>query len=173
MLHHPTYRSTYKIDLAQNLPSVPISGDFFALSALGQALGDLHVSFDICQPHALSRSDKEILTALPKLKSYPDKGSIVIDEATTLTDIPPQAWEYKLGNRSAIDWVLESYKVKKISADNGDIGDPYSPLYQQHGYIAYTWTPQAKEECILMLQRIITLSLQTQELITQIGALRL
>ena len=40
-------------------------------------------------------------------------GSIVIDSETTLTGVPPEAWAYQLGNRCAIEWVLDQYKEKK------------------------------------------------------------
>lgn len=172
MLHHTQYREDYKIDLTQNLPAVPISPDFFALSALGRELGDLHVNFDTTEPYHITRTDKDIEHPLPKLRSKSESRQVIIDEATTLSDIPSQAWEYKLGNRTAIDWVLEGYKVKKISADNGDIANPYSPLYTQYGYQAYVFTPEVKEECIMLL-RIITLSLKTQELIEQISTLKM
>lgn len=173
MLHHPLYRATYKIDLTQNLPAVPISADFFALAELGQQLGDLHVHFDTGEPATLTRTDKELLQPQPKLRSKSEAGQIIIDEATVLSDIPQEAWSYKLGNRSAIDWVLEGYKVKKISADNGDIADPYSQLFTEYGYTAYNFTTEVKEECIMLLRRIITLSLRTQELVAQVAEHRL
>jgi len=31
---------------------------------------------------------------------------------TTLEGIPKTAWDYKLGNRSALEWVLDQYKEK-------------------------------------------------------------
>jgi predicted helicase len=34
-------------------------------------------------------------------------GRIVIDS------IPPEAWDYRLGNRSALEWVLDQYNEKK------------------------------------------------------------
>lgn len=173
ILHHPQYRQDYKIDLTQNLPAVPISPDFSALSALGHELGDLHINFDTTEPYEITRTDKEIENPLPKLRSKPENGQVIIDEATTLNNIPTQAWDYKLGNRTAIDWVLEGYKTKKISADNGDIADPYSPLYTQYGYQAYAFTPETKEECIMLLRRIITLSLKTQDLVEQISRLKM
>ena len=45
----------------------------------------------------------------PKLKADKAAGTIAIDEATTLSGIPPEAWDYKLGNRSAIEWILDQY----------------------------------------------------------------
>ncbi|MGQ0701493.1 MAG: type ISP restriction/modification enzyme [Panacagrimonas sp.] len=33
----------------------------------------------------------------------------------TLSGIPPQAWTYKLGNRSALEWVLDQYKASRAT----------------------------------------------------------
>ena len=60
-----------------------------------------------------------------KLKAEKTKGQIVLDGFTTLTGVPPEAWEYKLGNRSALEWVLDRYKEKKLK-------DPDHPREVQH-----------------------------------------
>ena len=46
----------------------------------------------------------------PILKANREANTIAIDTETTLTGIPSEAWEYKLANRSAIEWVLDQYK---------------------------------------------------------------
>jgi predicted helicase len=51
----------------------------------------------------------------PKLKAIKETGSIEIDATTTLTGIPAAAWDYKLGNRSGLEWVLDQWKEHKIS----------------------------------------------------------
>jgi predicted helicase len=48
-----------------------------------------------------------------KLKADKINHKIIIDEVTTLTEVPPETWEYKLGNRSALEWILDQYKEKK------------------------------------------------------------
>ena len=47
------------------------------------------------------------------LKADKEAGRILIDSETTLAGIPPEAWDYKLGNRCALEWVLDQYKEKK------------------------------------------------------------
>ena len=32
---------------------------------------------------------------------------------TTLAGVPEKAWEYRLGSRSALEWVLDQYKERK------------------------------------------------------------
>ena len=35
---------------------------------------------------------------------------MTLDGLTTLRGVPPEAWAYRLGNRSALEWVLERHK---------------------------------------------------------------
>ena len=47
----------------------------------------------------------------------------------TLRGIPAEAFEYRLGNRSALDWVIDQYRVTtdprlKIVNDPNDSDDP-------------------------------------------------
>ena len=46
------------------------------------------------------------------LKADKEKGTIVLDGQTTLVGVPAAAWEYRLGSRSALEWVLDQYKEK-------------------------------------------------------------
>ncbi len=59
--------------------------------------------------NANDESPEEIFIVKPKTKLRADKtnGTIEIDSRTTLTGIPPLAWDYKLGNRSALEWILD------------------------------------------------------------------
>jgi len=41
-----------------------------------------------------------------------DQGLVRVDDDTQITGIPREAWAYRLGNRSAIDWVLDQHKEK-------------------------------------------------------------
>ena len=47
------------------------------------------------------------------LKADKEAGRISLDSETTLAGIPPEAWDYKLGNRCALEWMLDQYKEKK------------------------------------------------------------
>ena len=46
------------------------------------------------------------------LKADKGAGRIVLDSETTLLGIPAEAWNYKLGNRCALEWILDQYKEK-------------------------------------------------------------
>ena len=36
----------------------------------------------------------------------------MLDSETQLAGVPKAAWDYRLGNRSALDWILDQYKAK-------------------------------------------------------------
>ena len=38
--------------------------------------------------------------------------AITLDSETTLSGIPAECWDYKLGNRSGLEWILDQYKEK-------------------------------------------------------------
>ena len=40
-----------------------------------------------------------------------DKTTLVVNETLSLADIPPEVFDYRLGNRSALEWVIDQYQV--------------------------------------------------------------
>ena len=80
---------------------------------------DLHIGYEAVTPFALKRTDVPDAKAAsaglaPKAMLRADKaaGTITLDSETTLSGIPPTAWDYKLGNRCALEWILDQYKEK-------------------------------------------------------------
>ncbi|MBA2606127.1 MAG: hypothetical protein H0U96_04570 [Acidobacteria bacterium] len=94
---------------------------------------------------------------MPKTNLRTDKasGTIEIDSHTTLTGVPAHAWEYKLGNRSALEWILDQYKKKKPS--DATIAERFN-TYKFEDY---------KEEVIELLKRVTNVSVKTMEILNQ------
>lgn len=88
-----------------------------------------------------------------KLKANKVTGEIEIDEITTLTGIPPQAWEYKLGNRSALEWVLDQYKESK----------PKDPTIAEK-FNTYKFADY-KDQVIDLLKKVCTVSVETMKIV--------
>ena len=40
-------------------------------------------------------------------------GNIMLDTETQLSGIPKTAWDYRLGNRSALEWILDQNRESK------------------------------------------------------------
>jgi len=52
-----------------------------------------------------------------------DKTQIVCNDFLTLSGIPAEAFEYRLGNRSALDWVIDQHQVS-TDKRSGTTNDP-------------------------------------------------
>src|SRR5687767_4304513 len=55
--------------------------------------------------------DMPLSFRVEKMRLSKDKTAIKVNESLTLVGIPPEAFEYRLGNRSALDWVIDQYQV--------------------------------------------------------------
>jgi predicted helicase len=106
------------------------------------------------KPFKLKRVDAQTnSTPRPKLKADKASGTIELDSETVLQGIPASAWEYELGNRSALEWILAQYKEKK----------PQDATIAEH-FNTYRFADY-KEAVIDLLKRVCTVSVKTVELI--------
>ena len=72
--------------------------------------------------------------------------------------MPAIAWEYRLGNRSALEWVLDQYKEKKPT-------DPtIAEKFNTYRFADY------KEKVIGLLMRVCTVSVETMAVIREMQA---
>ncbi len=160
VLHDPMYREKYAQNLKREFPRIPFYKDFWQWAEWGEALMALHIGYEHVTPFALTRSDTPDakarsagLTPKAMLRSDPDAGCIPLDSETTLRGIPAEAWSYKLGNRSAIEWVLDQYKEKK----------PKDPTIREK-FDTYRFADY-KEKVIDLLARVTTVSVETVRLV--------
>ena len=116
VLHHPAYRQKYELNLKREFPRLPFYENFHQWATWGKQLMDLHVDYEAIAPYGLQHIEPptlRITAPKPKLKADTTQGTIYLDDLTQLTGIPAIAWDYKLGNRSALEWILDQYKEKK------------------------------------------------------------
>jgi len=171
VLHCPAYRTKYEQNLKRDFPRIPLYDDFWQWTTWGRQLADLHLNFETVEPYPLIRVEKEVKPkqdsifdetkplpkkpAIAKLKADKAKGEIIIDSETTLTGIPADAWEYNLGNRSALEWILDQYKESTPS-------DPtIREKFNTYRFANY------KEKVIDLLQRVCTVSVETVKIVKE------
>jgi predicted helicase len=156
VLHAPAYRSAYELNLKRDFPRIPFYADFEKYAAAGRQLADLHIHYETIEPYPLQRVDKQLgKDFVPKAKLKADKTNhcIEIDEITKLSGVPEAAWDYKLGNRSALEWVLDQYKPSKPS-------DPtIAAQFNTYQFSDY------KEQVIDLLMRVCRVSVETMQII--------
>ncbi len=156
VLHDPLYREKYALNLKREFPRIPFYADFWQWAAWGEALVKLHIGYELVEPYPLRRTDLPDEKARgaglqPKsmLRADKDEGSITLDSETKLRGIPTEAWDYKLGNRCALEWVLDQYKEKK----------PKDPTIRAK-FDTYRFADY-KEKVIDLLMRVTTVSVET------------
>jgi predicted helicase len=121
LLHHPGYRERYAANLKRELPRIPYAPDFAAFATAGKELARLHVEYESLKPWPLEEIEAEGVAysqRVEKMKLSADKQSLRVNDSLTLAGIPPEAFEYRLGSRSALEWVVDQYQVKGESDPN-------------------------------------------------------
>ena len=126
LLHHPDYRERYQANLKRDLPRLPFGSDFWGFAKAGQRLGEIHVGYEDVDEHQLTFIENREVPLdwrVEKMKLSKDKTQLVYNDFLTLDGIPPKAFDYRLGNRSALEWVINQYCVK-TDKRSGIINDP-------------------------------------------------
>ena len=156
VLHDPLYRETYAINLKREFPRIPFYRDFRRWRDWGQTLLDLHIGYETVEPFPLVRTDvpdKKVRatgqTPSVTLKADRENGIIILDAETQLAGVPREAWDYQLGNRSALDWVLDQHKERT----------PKDPTIREK-FNTYRFGDY-KERVIDLLMRVTTVSVKT------------
>ena len=159
VLHDPDYREKYRLNLKREFPRIPFYDGFRKWAVWGEKLMALHLGYEQAAPFPLKRIDKAPVPGKPPLavkailKADPTKGIIQLDGVTTLKGVPPAAWAYRLGNRTAIEWVLEYHKERK----------PKDPTIRDK-FNTYRFSDY-KEKVIELLRRVCTVSVETVNVI--------
>jgi len=145
LLHSPEYRATFAADLKKMLPRIPFAADFREFAKAGRRLIDLHLGYESIDPFPLDGlevcgpggdADYEFFAVREKKMAFGkatseqkkeghrvDRSVIHYNERITLRGIPEPAYRYTLGARSAIEWIIDRYWVKRDAA-SGIVNDP-------------------------------------------------
>jgi predicted helicase len=132
MLHHPGYRQRYAENLKRELPRIPLAPDFRAFATAGENLAALHLDYERLGSLPLDWIETPgvpLSHHVEKMRLAKDKRSLVVNDSLTLAGIPPEVFEYRLGNRSALEWVVDQYQVSEdnrsgIRSDPNRADDP-------------------------------------------------
>jgi predicted helicase len=179
-LHSPQYRETFASDLKKMLPRLPLVEDvrhFWAFSKAGRSLADLHLNYEsipkcpgVLEVHTpLSITDslkqanddelKYIDYRVKKMRfpSKTDKSKIIYNSLITIENIPPEAYDYIVNGKSAIEWIMERYQVT-THRESGITNDPND------------WSRESNNPRYILdlLHSIINLSIQSVEIISKL-----
>jgi predicted helicase len=159
LLHHPGYRERFAANLKRELPRVPFAPEFRVFAKAGKRLMELHLGYEHAEEFPLKRiENREVPLSWrvnPKMKLTPDKQGILYNEFLTLEGIPPEVFDYRLGNRSALDWVIDQYQVS-TDKPSGIENDPNRPDDEQY--------------IVRLIGQVITVSLETLKIVNSLPA---
>jgi len=172
VLHSEQYRTAFAADLKRMLPRIPLAAsvaDFDAFVAAGRTLSDLHVNYESVDPYPLHEQaplvgDPWETYQVQKLRwaDRTTKKAIVYNGHVTLGDIPADAHRYMLGSRSALEWIIDRYRVK-TDKDSGIVNDP-NDWCREHGDPRYI---------VDLIKRVTRVSVDTMRLVDSLPELPL
>ncbi|MDE2820233.1 MAG: DEAD/DEAH box helicase family protein [Chloroflexota bacterium] len=169
ILHSQQWRDTFASDLLKTAARIPMAtslDDFRAFAAAGRELADLHVNYEAVEPYPLEEShspnwDPNAPDAYRLLemsyagnKSACDSSNIIYNAGITLSGIPSQAHRYQLGTYTALDWLIDRYKVT-THKKSGIVNDPND------------WAEEVGEPRYILdlIKRVTTVSVRTVEIV--------
>ena len=184
LLHSPEYRERFASDLKKMLPRIPKVKDFWAFAKAGRELSELHLGYETIEPWALEEVVDGEVSIRPQAaystngddegdelfhvvkmhyggkRPKLDKSRVVVNEHLELRGIPDEAHEYMLGSRSALDWILERYQIKK-DKPSGIVNDP-NDWGKEHGDPRYI---------VDLVKRITRVSVETVRIVKSLPPL--
>jgi predicted helicase len=179
ILHSPDYRERYADNLSKELPRIPrvrSAADFWSFSKAGRALADLHLNYETVDKYPLTIEAKGPLSdadyRVEKMKfakkkdpetgkNIDDRSVVVYNAKITLRGIPDEAWGYVVNGKTALDWVMERQAVR-VDKASGIVNDANDWAIETMGNPAYPME---------LFQRVITVSLETQQIVAALPAL--
>ncbi|AEF86014.1 DNA modification methylase [Treponema primitia ZAS-2] len=183
VLHNPLYREKYAIDLKQDYPRIPLYREFKKWAAWGKELMDLHIGFEKTAPHkgitVITAPADYRATKTHRLDYTKDEqgekvfsGSLTFCDGSGLKGIPPRAFDYKLGNKSAIEWVLDQYVAPswptdaELASGKRKIREDEKVLRDKFNTFKFA---DYREKVIDLIRRLATVSLRTLEIQGMMG----
>jgi predicted helicase len=117
----------------------------------------LHIDYEQQQEYALDRRETGQLNwRVERMTLSKDKTQLKYNEFLTLSGIPSEAAEYRLGNRSALEWVVDQYRVS-TDARSGIVNDPNRD--------------DDPEYIVRLLGQVVTVSVETVRLVRDLALL--
>ena len=171
ILHNQPYKTKYAADLKKTLPRIPYAktaADFHAYATAGKQLADLHVHYETADPYPLLVHEQNADPSNPnyykvKKMTYsggartPDKSKIKYNDNITLENIPPEAHDYIVNGKSALDWIIERYQIK-TDKDSKITNNPNDWSDNPHHILD-------------LIRKVVTVSVETVKIVKQLPEL--
>ena len=177
LFHSKDYQETFAADLKKSRPRIPMPDtldDFRGFARVGRELAELHVGYEKAEPFDLDvqvangwdldapEAYRVVKMAYPIQNKQLDKTRIIYNAGITLAGIPRAVHDYELGSRSALDWLIDRYRVTTHDK-SGNENDPND------------WARESGEPRYILdlIRRMVTVSLETNRIVESLPELRL
>ena len=124
---------------------------------IGRQLMDLHLNYEQEKEYKLEwlyTKDVPFSWRVEKMRLSGDRRVVVVNESLRLGPLPPECFEYRLGNRSALEWVIDQYQVSK-DARSGIESDPNREDDQEY--------------IVRLVGRVVQVSVETVRLVNELA----
>jgi predicted helicase len=125
----------------------------------GQRLAEIHVHYEQQPEFKLTKTEKageKLDYRVKKMKLSKDKTTLIYNQFLTLSGIPKETYDYRLGNRSALEWVIDQYQVS-TDKRSGITNDPNREDDTQY--------------ILRLIGQVVTVSLETVKIVKSLPAL--
>jgi len=134
---------------------------FRAFAKAGQRLAEIHVHYEQQPEYPLTKTEKKgekLDYRVTKMKLSKDKSTLIYNQFLTLSGIPKETYEYRLGNRSALEWIVDQYQIStdKRSGITNDPNRNDDPQY-----------------ILRLIAQVTTVSLETVKIVESLAHLAL
>ncbi len=181
VLHSPEYRTRFASDLKKMLPRLPLTretADFWKFSQAGRDLAQWHLNYETVElwpvtehTSALSLDPAKDFIVQKMTYGRPtpaqkvagekaDRTTLHYNAQITLTGIPPEAYDYVVNGKPALDWIVERYQVT-VEKDSGIRNDP-NDWAREHNQPRYI---------LDLFKRVIRVSMETNRIVATLPAL--
>jgi predicted helicase len=124
---------------------------------IGKQLMDIHLNYEQAKEYQLkwvNNHDVPFSWRVKKMKLTPDKTALEVNESLTLAGIPQECFQYRLGNRSALEWVIDQYRVSEDKR-SGIVSDPNNL--------------DDEEYIVRLVGKVVTVSVETVRLVNELA----
>jgi predicted helicase len=132
VISSPEFVSRFEQDARKSGPRLPLLKNFWDFERAGRKLSNLHINYEerkvpsygnvVISEDKVGESELYEVDKMAFLSSA-DKSVIRYNRYITVTNIPLEAYDFKVNGRSAIEWVMNQYRFA-IDKDTQILSDP-------------------------------------------------
>ena len=161
LLNSSYYQKYYAKDLKKDLARIPNVIPKEEYIKIGKKLINLHLNYEkvpVYDKVSITKTGNDYKVTKMRIdKKFKDRSVIIFNNDITISDIPKKAYQYIVNGKSAIEWIIDQYRIK-ADKKSGIVDDPNE----------YSDDPKY---IFNLLLRIINVSVQTVDLINQLPPL--